>query len=126
MPLIAALVSQSWEDSSRTNGSQLPGLARGDAGVHSPRADSDVRILIPEAQIREQERAAQMQADILVRLAAIPGVTAAAFASGLPMELEYHNGNVIAVEGKTPLDQIPLTGQPSISRQASLRRKVPD
>ena len=66
-----------------------------------------VRILIPEAQIREPERVVQMQADVLNRIAAIPGVTAAGFASGLPMELEYHNGNVIAVEGKTPLDQIP-------------------
>jgi predicted permease len=66
-----------------------------------------VRVLIPEAQIREPERVVQMQADVLNRIAAIPGVTAAGFASGLPMELEYHNGNVIAVEGKTPLDQIP-------------------
>ena len=33
-----------------------------------------------------------MQSDILDRLSAIPGVTAAAFASALPMESEYRNG----------------------------------
>jgi predicted permease len=48
-----------------------------------------------------------MQADIRNRLAAIPGVTAAAFADSLPMEFEYHNGNPIDVEGKTPTDGIP-------------------
>ncbi len=47
-----------------------------------------------------------MQSDILSRLSAIPGVTAAGFASGLPMESEYRNGVLIDVEGKTPVDQI--------------------
>jgi predicted permease len=76
-------------------------------GFTYPERIQTVRIFIPEAQIREPERVARMQADILNRLAAIPGVTAAAFASALPLELEYHNGNVIAVEGKTSVDQIP-------------------
>ncbi len=76
-------------------------------GFTHPELVQTVRILIPEALIREPERVVQIQADILQRMAAIPGVTAAGFASGLPLELEYHNGNVIAVEGKTPGDQIP-------------------
>jgi putative ABC transport system permease protein len=66
-----------------------------------------VRLFIPEAQIREPERVAQMQADILHELAAIPGVTAAGFATALPLELEYHNGYPVSVEGKTPVDRIP-------------------
>ena len=67
-----------------------------------------VRLFIPETQIREPERVAQMQADILHEVAAIPGVTAAGFATALPLELEYHNGNPVSVEeGKTPAGQIP-------------------
>jgi predicted permease len=76
-------------------------------GFTHPEHIQTVRILIPEAQVPEPERVAQMQADILNRIAATPGVTAAAFADSLPMELEYRNGNVIGVEGKTPIDQIP-------------------
>jgi predicted permease len=66
-----------------------------------------VRLFIPEAQIPEPERVAQTQADILHELAAIPGVTAAGFATALPLELEYHNGNPVSVEGKTAVDRIP-------------------
>jgi predicted permease len=66
-----------------------------------------VRLFIPEGQIREPERVAQMQADILHELAAIPGVTAAGFATALPLELEYHNGYPVSVEGKTGVDRIP-------------------
>ena len=76
-------------------------------GFTHPEQVQTVRILIPEAQIREPERVAQMQVGILNGLAAIPGVTAVAFADALPLEFEYHNGNVIAVEGRTPVDQIP-------------------
>jgi predicted permease len=66
-----------------------------------------IRLFIPEAQIQEPEQVAQMQARILHGLAAIPGVTAAAFATALPLELEYHNGNVVSVEGRTPVGRIP-------------------
>src|SRR5262249_46972900 len=74
-------------------------------GFTHPEQIQTVDILIPEAQIREAARVVQMQADILDKLSAIPGVAAAAFAAGLPME--YHNGVPVAVEGKTPVDQIP-------------------
>ncbi len=76
-------------------------------GFTHPERIQTVRISIPEALTPEPERVIRMQAEILERLAAIPGVTATGFASGLPMELEYGNGMVVAVEGKTPLDQMP-------------------
>lgn len=76
-------------------------------GFTHPEEIQTVRIWIPPAQVREPERVAQMQADILSRLSAIPGVSVAAFASALPLESEYHNGNVVAVEGKTAADRIP-------------------
>jgi len=77
-------------------------------GFTHPEQIQTIRLLIPEAQIREPERVAQMQADILHEVAAIPGVTAAGFATALPLELEYHNGNPVFVEGKTPVGRIPL------------------
>ncbi|HEX4808930.1 MAG TPA: ABC transporter permease [Bryobacteraceae bacterium] len=76
-------------------------------GFTHPEQIQTIRLFIPEAQIREPERVAQMQAHILHNLAAIPGVTGAAFATALPLELEYHNGNPVFVEGKTPVGQIP-------------------
>ncbi|HEX4232094.1 MAG TPA: ABC transporter permease [Bryobacteraceae bacterium] len=76
-------------------------------GFTHPEQIQMVRLFIPEAQIQKPEQVAQMQADILHKLAAIPGVTAAAFTSALPLEPEHHNGNPVAVEGKTPPDGIP-------------------
>jgi predicted permease len=76
-------------------------------GFTHPEQIQTFRLFIPEAQIREPERVAQMQADILHEVAAIPGVMAAGFATALPLELEYHNGNPVSIEGKTAVDRIP-------------------
>jgi predicted permease len=76
-------------------------------GFTHPERLQTVRISIPDALTPEPERVIRMQTEILERLAAIPGVTATGFASGLPMELEYNNGTLIAVEGRTPVDQMP-------------------
>jgi putative ABC transport system permease protein len=76
-------------------------------GFTHPEQVQTVRLFIPEAQVPEPERVAQMQADILHNLSAIPGVTAVAFATALPLQPEYHNGNPVFVEGQTPVDRIP-------------------
>ncbi len=76
-------------------------------GFTHPEQIQTIRLFIPEAQIQEPERVAQMQASILREVAAIPGVTAAGFATALPLELKYHNGNPVSVEGKTAVDRIP-------------------
>src|SRR5437867_12868422 len=76
-------------------------------GFTHPEWIQTVRVLIPEALTPDPEQVIRIQSEILSRLSAIPGVTAAGFASGLPMEPEYRNGIPVAVEGKTPLDQIP-------------------
>jgi putative ABC transport system permease protein len=76
-------------------------------GFTHPEQIQTLRISIPEALVPEPERVIRMQADILAGLAAIPGVSAAGFASALPLELEYRNGIVIPVEGKTSADQMP-------------------
>ncbi len=76
-------------------------------GFTHPEQIQTVRLFIPEAQIQAPEQVAQMQAEILHKLAAIPGVTATAFATALPLELEYHNGNPVFIEGKTVVGRIP-------------------
>lgn len=76
-------------------------------GFTHPEQIQTIRLFIPEAHIREPERVAPVQADILREIAAVPGVTAAGFATALPLELEYHNGVPVSVEGKTPVGRIP-------------------
>jgi len=44
------------------------------------------RVWVPPQQVREAERALQTQHDILDRIAALPGVKAAAFGSAVPLE----------------------------------------
>jgi predicted permease len=75
-------------------------------GFTHPEWIQTVRLAIPEALMPDSERVMRIQSDILNRLSAIPGVTAAGFASGLPMESEYRNGVIIEVEGKTSVGQI--------------------
>ncbi len=75
-------------------------------GFTHPEWIQTFRIAIPEALAPDTERVIRVQSEILSRLSAIPGVTAAGFASGLPMESEYRNGIVVDVEGKTLVEQI--------------------
>jgi predicted permease len=75
-------------------------------GFTHPEWIQTVRIAIPEPLIPDPERVIRAQTDIATSLSAIPGVTTAGFASGLPMESEYRNGVLIDVEGKTTVDQI--------------------
>lgn len=80
-------------------------------GVHpgftQPQRIQTMRIAIPETQVPEPERVARMQAEIIENVSRIPGVEAAAFANGEPMDANYHNGNLIAVEDKFVPGQTP-------------------
>ena len=76
-------------------------------GFTHPEWIQTVRISIPEALAAKPEQVIRIQSEILSRLSAIPGVAAAGFGNGLPLEPEYHNGILIAVEGKTSPDQMP-------------------
>jgi predicted permease len=76
-------------------------------GFTHPEWIQTVRISIPEALAPKAEQVIRMQFEILSRLAALPGVTAVGFGNGLPLEPEFHNGIVVAVEGKTSPDQMP-------------------
>ena len=76
-------------------------------GFTHPEWIQTMRISIPEALAPNPGQVIRMQSEILGRLSTIPGVTAAGFGNGLPLEPEYHNGIVVAVEGKTSPDQMP-------------------
>ena len=76
-------------------------------GFTHPEWIQTFRISIPEALARDPEKVVRMQSEIVRRLSSIPGVAGAGFASGLPMEPEYRNGILIAVEGKTAPGSLP-------------------
>jgi putative ABC transport system permease protein len=66
-------------------------------GFTDPATVQTLRITIP-AQVSEPERVTRMQGDILQRLAAIPGVTSAAFVTNVPMDPGM--SAICPVEGK--------------------------
>jgi putative ABC transport system permease protein len=72
-----------------------------DPGFSAPATIQTVRIWIPTSLFPDPEQFTRMEHEILDRIAALPGVTSAAFANLLPMEGGYDNGPMV-VEGQTP------------------------
>jgi predicted permease len=85
----------------------LQALRRVDPGF----ADADhlqtLRISIPESLIADPKMAARLENDIADKLAAIPGVRAAAFASNLPLDGIEPDWDEIRIEGKSYLKDDP-------------------
>jgi predicted permease len=69
-------------------------------GFVEPASIQLARVAIPNTLIADPNHVVQMQSDIRDRLAAIPGVTSAAFASAAPME-PFIGANVLMGEGRT-------------------------
>ncbi|HVQ17019.1 MAG TPA: ADOP family duplicated permease, partial [Vicinamibacterales bacterium] len=76
-------------------------------GFVNPARIQTLRISIPEGRATEPERVARMQQDILAEIAKISGVTSAAFATALPMEMEYENNTVVTAADKVYPEGIP-------------------
>jgi predicted permease len=76
-------------------------------GFAEPETVQTVRLSIPDAQVAEPERVVRMQQDIAERIAAIPSVTSVAFATALPIEIEFENDMVVTAEDKTYQQGIP-------------------
>jgi len=76
-------------------------------GFSRPEQIQTVRISIPPTQVREPRLVIRMQNDILDKLAAIPGVTSAAFATALPMETDFRGTDAVSAEDKTSDGQMP-------------------
>ncbi len=67
-----------------------------------------IRPLMPPAIIAKPDQLVRMEAQILERLAAIPGVTSAAYMDSLPMDST--SGVIVAAEDKTyPAGELPPT-----------------
>jgi len=85
-------------------------------GFAQPETVQMVRLSIPDAQVAEPERVVRMQQDIAERIAAIPGVASVAFATAMPIEMEFENNVVVTAENKTyDLGIAPLRRSKSIS-----------
>ena len=78
-----------------------------DPGFGRPEQIQTVRISIPDGQVPESDRVARVQQDILDEIAKISGVRSAAFATALPMEMDYENNMVVTAEDKTYGEGIP-------------------
>jgi putative ABC transport system permease protein len=61
-------------------------LRRVDPGFHGANQLQTVRIFVPEAQVKEPERVIRMFQEVERKLAAIPSVSAVAFANSVPMD----------------------------------------
>jgi predicted permease len=80
-------------------------LRKVDPGFTRPEQIQTMRISIPATE--EVERVIRMQSSIVERMSGIPGVQSVAFATALPMELEFQNATGVAAENVTPQDGPP-------------------
>jgi predicted permease len=76
-------------------------------GFTHPERIETVRIFIPETQVPDAELVAQMQGEIVENVKRVPGVEAAAFADGLPMEPGHYNSTIVAVKDRFVPGQMP-------------------
>jgi predicted permease len=70
-------------------------------GFSDPSHVELLSVWIPDLLAADPHQVARMQYQIEQNLAAVPGVTSAAFAAGIPMDGNDPNWDIIAVEGKT-------------------------
>jgi predicted permease len=82
----------------------LQALLNVQPGFTRPEEIQILRISIPSAET--PERVTRLQNDILDRIAALPGVASAAFATTVPLD-EGQSRNPVAAENKNPNDQLP-------------------
>lgn len=69
------------------------------SGFTDPQHLQLMRVLIPEAQVKEPERVMRMEQEMLNRLAALPGVSSVALASAAPLE-GLNSNDVLYAEDK--------------------------
>jgi predicted permease len=78
-----------------------------DPGFARPSEVQLLRLSIPDGQVREPERVIRMQNDILDKLAAIAGVTSAAFGNSAPLDRSGPNDLLYADDKTYTVGQIP-------------------
>ena len=76
-------------------------------GFSNPGQLQTLAVFIPESQVKEPERVVRMQHDVLSKLSAIPGVSAASFANSIPTD-GNNSTDLLYAEDKTYAEgQIP-------------------
>lgn len=70
-------------------------------GFTHPEQVQLLRISIPDTQVKDPERVVRMENDIVDKLAAIPGVTGAAFGNSVPLEGISNPNDLVYAEDKT-------------------------
>ncbi|HTP33382.1 MAG TPA: ABC transporter permease [Candidatus Acidoferrales bacterium] len=68
-------------------------------GFTRPEQIQMLRVSIPEAHVKEHERVMRMQQEMLDKLAAIPGVSSAAFANCAPLE-DFNSNDVLYAQDR--------------------------
>jgi predicted permease len=77
-------------------------------GFTHPEELQTIRVSIPTSLVKEPERVARMQNEIVDKIAAISGVSSVAFTSDMPMEAVNHDWDAILIEGRNyASDEIP-------------------
>ena len=82
-------------------------LRRVQPGFSRPEEIQILHTALPEAAMKQPERAMRMYNEILDKLAAIPGVTSVAFADSAPLEPFFRDDNLLYAEGKPFEGQVP-------------------
>jgi predicted permease len=88
-------------------------LRRVDPGFTEPRRVQTFSISIPETMVAEPERVTRMQQAVLNEIAAVPGVTSAAFTTRLPMGSD-RSSTALAIEGRADDGRTPPNRQVKI------------
>jgi predicted permease len=76
-------------------------------GFTQPEHVQLMRISIPGSAVRESERVMRVENDMIDKLAAIPGVSSVAFATGAPLENNNSNDPIYAQDRQYAAGQIP-------------------
>ena len=79
-----------------------------DPGFSDPQHIETLSVWIPDLLVTDPREVARIQQQIEQNLAAIPGVTSAAFAANVPMDGGDANWDMIVAEGNTHVDDAPL------------------
>jgi predicted permease len=91
-------------------------LQRVDPGISDVATLQTARLWFPAQRFRDPERVTRMQQEIVEKIAALPGVRAAGFASAVPMEAGRASSTPLAIEGLTYTSGMgPLRNQQAVA-----------
>jgi len=76
-------------------------------GFTEPERVESVRISIPAAEAPDPEAVTRLQAGIIEKLEAIPGVASAAMIDGLPMDFNVQSSSPVSIEGRPDNGALP-------------------